>query len=86
MNERELLEQVDYATRCVESLIYKVKNARGIAMDLVDDYETRGDEYAEQYWFAASIYGHLHEVFRKLQDTECELEKITEEARGKLWV
>jgi hypothetical protein len=86
MNESELLEQVDYATRCVESLISKVKTARGMAMDLVDDYETRGEDCAEQYWFAAAMYGRLHEAFRKLQDADFELEKIREEARGKLWV
>ena len=55
-------------------------------MDLVDQYETRGEEYAENYALAGAAYSHLYEGYRHIQSYRDELVNLVRLLEGTPWV
>ena len=80
-NEDQILERANYTHMSLEGMMDTIKRYRGAAMDLVDDYETRGEDCAPHYWRASAVYGHLYQAYRHLQAAGEELENAIKRLR-----
>lgn len=80
-NEDQILERATYTHISLEGMMDTIKRYRGAAMDLVDDYEARGEDCASLYWRASAVYGHLYQTYRHLQAACEELENAIKRLR-----
>ena len=86
MTESNILSEAKHMLDTIELTMDRVTRLRATAMDLVDQYETRGEEYAENYALAGAAYSHLYEGYRHIQSYRDELVNLVRLLEGTPWV